>query len=116
MSKRGNRGAAAFAQMLDGHTRKRARASFPATDLATIRAGLKLELDSFPIGFPEGDYIVGERFSGAVTGERAGGGGDAQFAAHDHDQAAELAPGDRVVCLILNHDSNSPTPVVVERI
>ena len=125
MKRRGSKGTAELARVLDGHARKRARRDFPASDLGTIQADMSLLLDGFRIPFPQGGYIVSERFLVPNpindTGSTGGGSGDPAFEAHVHtiprpNWLRPLAAGHRVVCVILDSDTDSPTPVVVERL
>lgn len=124
MPPRRNQGADRLASALDGRMSRRARRP-PTVDLATVRGDLSLLLDHFAIPIPADDYIVTERFLVPdpinQTSSEAGGAGDAQFAAHDHDVERPdwlrpITAGDRVLVHILDADSDSPTFIVADRL
>jgi hypothetical protein len=108
------RGTAQLARTLDGRMRQRAERP-PATDLGTLETGLALRLDHFGALIPPSDYLVEESFTERTRNE-SGGAGEASFAAHSHVIRVALAVGDRVVCVILDHDSDHPTPIIVGRL
>lgn len=93
---------------------KHARPPYTA-DLGTITA-TGLALDRYDVEIPEGDYLVDESFTTATTRQRAGGAGDDSFAAHDHQIRKALAPGDRVIAVIIDPDADEWTAVVIGRL
>jgi hypothetical protein len=113
-------GTANLAGVIDHAARRRASRP-PAFDLGTIQTGGALLLDSFKVPIPAGDFLVDERFTQpatVLTTENALSGPDTH--SHTIQRAGTvfraLATGDRVVCLLLDPDSDEPTPVVVGRL
>lgn len=110
----GKRGASRLSRVLVKEISKRSK-RLPVSDLAKVKPNMSLALETFGVPIPEGEYLIEESF-GARTSEESGGGGYAEFANHDHEVRAELAPGDRVIVLILDADSDAPTFIVTGRI
>lgn len=115
MNKHQRHGTAALARTIDGNAKRRAQRS-PTTDLGTMLSGGRLQLDSFRQPIPAADVLVDERFTGGTTGERTGGSGDGSFASHDHEQAPALAPGDRVLVILIDAEGDAPTPFIIGRL
>lgn len=121
----GKRGTQRLGRALVSEMSKRSK-RIPSSDLATINANLGLELDTFGIPIPAGDYLVEERFAQPntvfTTTQVAGGGGYGSFDSHAHEITRAgtffrpLAAGDRVIVTIIDADSDSPTFIVTGRI
>lgn len=112
---RRNHGGARLAQVISGEATRRATKP-PTIELGLIEANLSLLLDSFPIPIPPADYELEESFVDATTRNRAGGAGEGSFDAHDHVIRKALAAGDRVIVLMLDNDSDGPTPIIIGRL
>lgn len=115
MSRNRHHGTAAIARVIDGQAKKRAKRN-PVVDLGTILSGGRLQLDHFTRPIPAADLLIDERFTGGLTRTRAGGAGEAQYASHDHEQAPALQTGDRVLVILLDADSDAPTPYIIGRL
>lgn len=111
------RGSAKLARVLDRHVQRRAQRK-SVIELGTIEAGLNLLLDSMSVPIPPSDYLVDARFASRTSTESSISNPttDADFRAHEHEITSALVVGDRVVCVLLDADSDEATPIVIGRL
>ena len=127
-------GHAQFAKALDDHVNRRMRRP-PPLDFGTITAE-GLAIDGFGPVWPKGGILVDERFNHPDTAESPwemnvgapmtspsfpGSPAATGVALHYHQmplppQFRPLEAGDRVLLVWLDHDGDSPTPVVIARL